>query len=395
MLKSMILKQEYFKIKSSAEEALKNNDKILARKLAEDAKVKKLEIENAISEELELKQKKGSVVSMNKGIKPNDKKLLNAVVCKTLLGKSLNEFEQEFSNRIKNAVGATGMVEAENDRGGVLVPIEMLPYQELRNQYSGLRPLVDVIPTSTKSGWIPVSYYNGSENYGDALIAFDELSEITQDDLKFSKLEFKVKDYGLVIPISRQLMQDADADVMGIVTSNFVRRQVMLENSKITDIMNSTTQTDDITTDSLYVGLKKAYNQTLIRQYGLNSVIVTNQTGLQMLDSALDKNGNFILQPMVTDQTRLMIGGHEVFVLDNAVLPDDESKGTPIYVGDLKQAAAIVDREALEIASDYSAGFTKNAIMMRAIARMDFLTKDTTAIVKLNVKASVATGSEG
>lgn len=406
MLKSDEMRQEFKALVAQFNEAKENQDFELAKELSKQIKDKKEEINlQASVEESERELKKGGrrEMSVTASRIKNERKILNSLVCKTILNKPLGEEEKSLAAEINNNIGTPAVVEGVEERGGVLVPVEMLDYHELRNQYTDLRRYVEVLNTSTMSGWIPASYYSGSASYSDALINFDEYSAITEDDLQFQKLSFNVKSFGLLIPISNQMMQDTTVDIMGIVTRNFVRRQVMMENAKIIAALDKALDEDAPTvapTDA-FTAIKKAYNQDLYRQYGLNSIIITNQDGLQVLDAAVDNEGRFILQPMVTDETRLQIGGHEVVVLDNAALPTDATtstdtgtgKGIPLYVVDLFDFMAIVDRMTLDIAADASAGFTKYSVMVRAVARLDFVTKDNAAGKKIYIKDStVVTG---
>lgn len=403
MLKSDEMRQEFKALVAQFNEAKENQDFELAKELSKQIKDKKEEINlQASVEESERDLMKGGRREMNvtaSRIK-NERKILNSLVCKTILNKPLGEEEKSLAAEINNTIGTPAVVEGVEERGGVLVPVEMLDYHELRNQYTDLRRYVEVLNTSTMSGWIPASYYGGSANYGDALINFDEYSAITEDDLQFQKLSFSVKSFGLLIPISNQMMQDTTVDIMGIVTRNFVRRQVMMENAKIIAALDTALESaaSTVAPAGAFTAIKKAYNQDLYRQYGLNSIIITNQDGLQVLDAAVDSEGRFILQPMVTDETRLQIGGHEVVVLDNAALPTDATastgKGIPLYVVDLFDFMAIVDRMALDIAADASAGFTKYSVMVRAVARLDFVTKDSAAGKKIYIKDSTIVPGE-
>lgn len=248
-----------------------------------------------------------------------------------------------------------------------------------------------------------MSYNGGSKNYADALIAFDELSELQKDQIYFSKMEFNVKDYGLIIPLSKQLLADTSVDVLGIVSRNFARRQAMLENDKILGILDSVELKDTLSPSSgnnkvlgseVIDRLKKAWNVDLATEYGTNAVILTNQDGIQLLDTLWDSFGHPLLQPTVQDPTTFQISGHKVIVVDNAVLKGSRytkaSKNyIPFFVGDLKMACCICDRMGLEIASSEEAGFSTYSVNVRAVSRFDFLKKDMTAVERILVEGEV------
>lgn len=394
MLLSVELKAELKELLDKAEAHLSAGELKEAQALKESIEEKKLAISEALkAEKIEKTEKGGKKLMFEK--KMSTQKALNMAVKAHIAGKEIPENVKMEVAADFNGVGNYGHMDGEDydgSRGGYLIPIEMLPLKEIQGMYPTLRPYVETITTATRTGWLPISKYNGSENYADALIAFDELDEISKANLTFGKLDYKVKDYGLIIPVSRQLIEDATSDVLGLIARNFLRRQAMLENAKILEILDSTTQTATVDTTAsaaaLFIALKTAYNQTLVREYGRAAKIITNRTGLNMLDTAVDNEGRFILERDVRpDVEPFSIGGHTVIVLDNEALPDDETNGTPFYVGDFFSAAAIVDRKALEIASDASAGFTSNSVLVRAISRFDFLVKDIDAIVKINATA--------
>lgn len=392
MLRSVELKAEMKSLSDDIKNLLAENKVTEASELKATLQAKQLMLTEALEEEKQSKEMKGGKTVMSTTKKMSVYAALNMAVKKTILNQEIPEDVTMTIAGAYEGTGNYGHIDASHtgERGGYLIPIEMLPLKEIYSQYPTLRPYVDTINTEVRSGWLPTTKYTGSENYQDALINFDEMDEISKSQLKFGKLDYKMKDYGLIIPISRQLIDDASSDVLGLVTRNFIRRQAMLENAKILDILNTTDQTAEVDTTTsgtaLYNTLKTAYNETLLREYGKAAKIITNRSGLNLLDTAVDNEGRYILEYDVRSSVvePFNVGGHEVIVIDNEALPNSGEGKVPFYVGDFFNAAAIVNRQTLEIAADESAGFTSYSVLVRAVSRFDFLVKDIKAVVKIS-----------
>ena len=148
--------------------------------------------------------------------------------------------------------------------------------------------------------------------------------------------------------------------------------------------------------------MKKIINVELGQAFAPTSTIVTNDDGLQWLDTLKDKEDHSYLKVDENNplQRYLSVGFRKVplAVVPNKDLPTDEEKGVPVYVGDLKEACKIFDRKALSImASNTAAVGTVNAFEQdltawRGIERMDCVLRDEEAYV-LGYIAPAAGGS--
>lgn len=332
------------------------------------------------------------------------KKIVNLAMHESFTKNAISDEAKE--NGIKMAVGTPGQVEAVDTRGGVLIPIQMLPFKELRAKYTDLSKYFGHQPVVTKTGWMPIDKYQGSAVIDGAgtvtykpaqeLVNFDELSEIDKKHLAFDKVEFSAKDYGCIIPLSLQVLRDAEADLLGLVGKSFVRRDVMLDNAKILAALGNATQTKavDLTASNaksieVIDAVKTAYNKTLTWEYGQKAIIIVNQTMYDVLDKIKDDNGNYIMQPVAGDPTRKQIGGHEVVVVDNFIMADTKASGTitsNIFVVSAEDFLTIFDRQELEIAYSYESGFRTYSVDTRAVVRKDHVVVDELAAVKITVK---------
>lgn len=55
------------------------------------------------------------------------------------------------------------------------------------------------------------------------LIDFDEMGDIAEEDAKFAKSPYKVKTKGVLIPISKQLLQDEKANLLSYIDKHFAK----------------------------------------------------------------------------------------------------------------------------------------------------------------------------
>ena len=189
MKKSIEMKKELEAMRNEIK-ALKDEGKI------EDAHAKLTafkELENKIKE-VETEE---ALEAMNEKTQVNIKNGMNAnrLFNRVVLGKPITDEERQFLN----AVGTPGQVEATDGKGGYLVPVEQFnQIKELRRNKVELKALCNVQPVKSLSGKQPIEKNSNGE-----LIAFDELNAITMSDIDFGQIEYKVKDYGDIIPVSK------------------------------------------------------------------------------------------------------------------------------------------------------------------------------------------------
>lgn len=320
---------------------------------------------------------------LNKTQKAVDARLKNRVFNKFVFNARLNDEEKAYVDahgapKFINAVGTPGLAEGTPAKGGYIVPEEQLAV--LREYTRGLQVLKNycgVRTVSSDSGKYPTI---GSET--GKLIAFDELNEINQDDLDFGQVAFSIGTYGDIIPVANTLLADTNIDLMGLIGRRFATKAVNTENEKIIAKLpaSSTAITD-------YKGIKKALNVTLDPLVAAGARIFTNQDGYDYLDELTDSNGRPLLTQSLADPSVYAFAGHEVVVISNSILTT-VSQALPFYVGNMEQAVAYFDRAQVAVAADSSAGFTKNATLVRAIERFDVEADDAGAMAFLKLTVS-------
>lgn len=366
MKKSIEMKKELEAMRNEIK-ALKDEGKI------EDAHAKLTafkELENKIKE-VETEE---ALEAMNEKTQVNIKNEMNAnrLFNRVVLGKPITDEERQFLN----AVGTPGQVEATDGKGGYLVPVEQFnQIKELRRNKVELKTLCNVQPVKSLSGKQPIEKNSNGE-----LIAFDELNAITMSDIDFGQIEYKVKDYGDIIPVSNTLLADENANLTAYIGKRFVKKAVNTENKKI--IAELKTLTPKAVAD--YTGINKALNIDLDPAISENAVIITNQTGFDFLDGLTDKQNRPLLEVNLQNTTQKIFKGRKIVVVSDELLPMNTTKA-PVFVGDMTEFITFFDREGLELAVSTEAGFTKNATFMRAIERFDIAKVDDKAMVYLEL----------
>ena len=328
---------------------LDNND-------IENAKAKKLEIE-ALSEKIYLYE------DMNKEININ-----NFMEVETM-NKNVNK---EFKNALMgkeydNALVKRG-VEAD---GGYLVPEEQMNViEEYRREQISLKGYCRHLVSNSGKGVIPV------EVEADMMLAnLTEGEEIPQSQVNFGQVAYDVKDYGDIVPVSRQVLQDENCGLMEFIGNRFAKKAVHTENAKILEALMADETNRVIVEGDVIKALNKALNVNLDPANAMNAVIIMNQSKFDELDNMLDANERPILNPLPTDPTKKMYKGHEIIVMNDAVL---ELNG--MIVADMANAVLFVERLGVEVAVSEEAGFTKNVVYARVIERFDVQAIDKKAV---------------
>ena len=238
-----------------------------------------------------------------------------------------------------------------------------------------------------------VSTIKGARTYqkrgdAEAFVDLDENGAITKEIAapQFERITYAIQDRAGFMPVSNDLINDSDAAIMNMVVEWLGRANVATANAKILEIINAKEKTAFDGLD----GIKYAVNVTLGQAYKQGAKIITNDDGLNYLDTLVDLNGRPLLNPDPTDSAKLVLRCGTV-VLPSKVVPNKAfaSDGTkiPFIVGDLKQGIRKYNRQSMSLkASDVAVigdfnAFAMNMTLIRAILRDDYKALDSDAYV--------------
>lgn len=372
MKKSVELKKAYDEIKAQVEKYQQEGKTEEAYAMLDELKAAKqaYEVQVAVEND-ELTAFKGSAKPLA-GSTVDEAKMKNRVFNKLVLGRPLNDEEKQYVD----AIGTPGMAEETDEKGGYLVPEEQIAtLREYRKAYTALKTYSHVQTANSKSGKMPTL---GDES--GVLANFEELNAIKQSDFDFGQLAYSINDYGDIIPVSNQLLQDADIDLMSIVGQRFARKSINTENKEILALLGKLSAT--AITD--YKGLTKALNVDLDPVYYANAKILTNQDGLQWLSDLEDGQKRPLLIPDVTAPDTYRFRGKQIVVLSNNTLATADGK-IPFYIGSIADYVAFFQRLGVEIAVSTDFLFDKYATALRCVERFGVVADDKDAVKAYSV----------
>ena len=287
-----------------------------------------------------------------------------------------------FANAIKQV--RNSMNETTGTEGGYTVPEDVsTDIEHLREAKFNLTQLVSVETVSTMSG--KRTYKKRSSQTG-----FNKVGEGAAIGAKatpqFDRIEYKIEKYAGILPVTNELFEDSDANIYNELTTWIADESRVTRNKLVLDAINTKEQVAFAGLDDI----KKALNVTLGQAFKATSVIVTNDDGLQYLDTLKDLEENYKLTPSPADPMKLVLAAGAttvpVHVVPNADLATVENK-VPFIVGDLKEAIKFFDRKKLNIMTSNTAmagdlnAFEDDLTLFRAIEREDVQVRDADAFV--------------
>lgn len=308
--------------------------------------------------------------------------------------KKVENAVTKFAKAVRSIIQGKGLVEGVDEDGGYTVPEDI---QTTINRWAevnySLLTDIDVVPVTTNKG--ARTYQKKAD--ADVFVDLDENGAITKDIAapQFERITYSIQDRAGFMPVSNDLIADSDANIVGIVSEWLGRANVATSNAKILEIVKAK---DQVVLDGI-AGIKKVVNVTLGQAYKSGAKIITNDDGLNYLDTLEDANGRPLLNPDPTDSAKLSLRCGTV-VLPIKVLPNKvlASTGTqvPFIIGDLKSGIRKYDRQHMSIkASDVAVigdfnAYAMNMTLFRAIMRDDYKELDADSYVYGYVDTAVA-----
>lgn len=297
---------------------------------------------------------------------------------------------KDFADAARNGFMVTNnMNEGTPADGGYTVPEDIqTKVNERREARASLINLVDVESVTTNKG--SRTFKKRSQQTG--FIKVGEGGKIGKKDTpQFERLDYEIAKYAGYFPVTNELLDDSDAAITSVLIAWIGDESRVTRNNIIRTIINTKAKTELTGLDDI----KKALNVTLGAAFKSTSKIVTNDDGLQYLDTLKDSEGKYLLQPNPADpmQMRLCAGATivPVEVITNNDFPSDTAtagkRKIPFVIGDLKEGIKFFDRKLLTIVASNLAqdgelnAFEEDLTLFRAIEREDCKVKDDAAFV--------------
>ena len=219
---------------------------------------------------------------------------------------------------------ATPMSEGTAANGGYTVPEDI---QTRINQYKeanfSLRQLVAVEPVKTNKG--ARTYQTKAKAPGFAKVLENgAVQEVTGP--RFERVTYNIEDYAGYLPVTNDLLNDSDANIVQVIVDWIGRNSLVTDNKEILAILQGKAATEL----SGIAGIKKEINVTLGQAYRSAAMIVTNDDGLNYLDTLEDTTKRPLLNPNPTEPNKLQLRvGATVIPIE--VVPNNELPSTNVY----------------------------------------------------------------
>lgn len=209
---------------------------------------------------------------------------------------------------------------------------------------------------------------------------------------QFERLSYEIDKYAGYFPVTNELLADSDANVANTLIEFIGDESRVTANKLILEQIATVEATPFAGLDDI----KKALNVKLGSAFKATSKIITNDDGLQYLDTLKDNDEKYLLSPSPSDPMKLQLSAGAtvipVEVVPNADMPSDTTtvEGTtriPFIVGDLHEAVVYWDRQHRTITVSNIAqvgdlnAFEEDLTIYRAIEREDVTLRDGEAIV--------------
>ena len=296
---------------------------------------------------------------------------------------------QKFAKQIRNI--AKGLNEGTPADGGYTVPEDISTMvEERREAKASLIDLVSVETVTTNKG--SRTFKKRSQQKGFTKVG--EGGKITSTSTpQFERMDYVISKYAGYLPITNELLEDTDTNIVNIITEWLGDESRVTRNKIILDLIKTQSE---VKLDGLD-DIKKVLNVTLGSAFKSTSVIVTNDDGLQYLDTLKDNEGKYLLQPNPANpmEMRLAAGATTVpvKVIPNADLATTSNK-IPFIIGDLKEGIRFFDRKQITINTSNVAAigelnaFEEDLTLFRAIEREDCKIRDEEAFVNGYISAT-------
>jgi HK97 family phage major capsid protein len=280
--------------------------------------------------------------------------------------------------------GFKSMNEGTVADGGYTVPEDIVTQiQHFRDSKASLLHLVTVVPVKTNKG--ARTFKARAQQTGFTKVG--EGGKIGAGATpKFTRISYEIEKYAGYFPVTAELLADTDANITAELTQWIGDESRVTANKLILEQINGKGTVAIAGLDDV----KKALNVTLGSAFKSTSKIITNDDGLNWLDTLKDADENYLLQPNPSEPMKLQLcAGATVVpveVFPNADMPTGED-GIPMIIGDLKEGIVYWDRQQMNIkTSDVAAigdlnAFEEDLVLFRAIEREDVTQRDTAAFV--------------
>ncbi|PRO95632.1 hypothetical protein C6Y08_03630 [Lactiplantibacillus pentosus] len=222
---------------------------------------------------------------------------------------------------------------------GVALPHAVLKAVEKPANSNELVGLANHISVNAPAGTLPVLSATDT-----TLATAEELAENPQlAKMALSGVDYKLKTYRGAIPVSQELLDDADSNVQIEQLIGDYATQIH-DNTLNADIA-AALKTATAQTVTSFDDFKKAYNDTY--KYS-NRVVVISKSGYDALDTLKDNEGRYLLQDDIASATGKAILGAPVYVVEDTRLGAKDGDQVA-FLGSVHSFVTVADFKDLRV----------------------------------------------
>ena len=231
---------------------------------------------------------------------------------------------------------------------GAIIPKEVLEPQKTPERQNPLLNLIHIVKVTSGSGTYPVLKKSNRK-----MTEVGELEENPElGKTKITEVDYKIKTYRGELPISREAIEDAQYDLIGILQEDIQDQDEQTKLAIVADVMKSAKAVNASGLD----GIKDILNTKISSVYK-KSLVVTD-TMFNALDKIKDKDGRYMMQPDITSPTGYSFSGKTIYPVEDTLLGQEgEMK---FFIGDVEYFLTLFDRMELTVNWEDNHKFGKN-----------------------------------
>lgn len=222
--------------------------------------------------------------------------------------------------------------------GGALVPEELLPAEHAPEDKVNLKNLVKVRKVTSGSGKYPVIKKSGSKMV--SVAELEKNPELAKPTV--SEVSYNIETYRGYIPVSQEVIDDADYDITGLIADEIQDQELNTTNAAIAAVLKTAPAKNVVGLD----GLKAVFNKDIKKVYDAKAIISASL--YNELDTMKDANGRYLLQDDITVASGKRLFGREVVVLDDDMIGEEDGDLVG-FIGDPKAFCTFFDRKQTSV----------------------------------------------
>lgn len=247
---------------------------------------------------------------------------------KTLTNKQMRNSINTFLRTQGSEIG-----ELEPAKEGVVVPSEAIKGHLQQVKKLDLTKDVRVVETDKGIGGFPI-LKRTKQKFAKALA----ISEEGLPKPETINIDYEVETYRGELPLPFEMIEDADVDVVELLTEYLAELDTNTKNSEIISKMKTATP-KTVTNSS---DIKTLFNKDIKTMYNAKAYVSVSL--FDELDKLKDDSGRFLLQDDVNVESGKRLGGKEVVVIEDEEL--GTAKGDLVgFFGDLYEFITLFDRK--------------------------------------------------